>query len=177
VNDGWVERLLEDLEQQAVGQFLLERDQVVGELEEDTARSVGWADRLRGSLGSDVSLTVQGYGQVSGRLERVGRDWCALRTHSAEVVVLLDAVMTLRRLEGGVVGAESEPVLSRLGVGSFVRGMVAEGRRLRMFLRDGTQVQGRPLRAGADFVEIAGDAAAEAAVVVPLGALAALSPM
>jgi hypothetical protein len=85
--------------------------------------------------------------------------------------------MTLRRLGTGVVREESEPVLSRLGVGSFVRGMVAEGRRLRMFLRDGTQVQGRPLRAGADFVEVAGDTAAEAAIVVPLGALAALSPV
>lgn len=171
----WVDRLLADLERQAETARLLERDAEVDELAQDAYRSVGWVDRLRASRGREVSVSVLGYGPLVGTVERVGCDWCLVRSSGVDLVIVLEAVLTVRGLRDAVVGQAADPVWSRLGIGSVLREAIRERRALRVFLRDGTQVQGEVLRSGSDFCELAVAGARQETVVVPWRQLSAFT--
>jgi hypothetical protein len=173
----WVDRLLSDLERQAETERLLDRDVDVEQRTQDAYRAVGWVDRLRASRGTTVSASVVGYGPVTGTVDRVGRDWCVLRSVGADLVVLLDALLTVRGLDEAVVDAAADPVWSRLGMGAVLREAIDERGALRVFLRDGTHLQGIALRAGADFCEFTVDdgVVTQGPLIVPWRQMAAFT--
>ena len=69
----WEERLLDlfdDLEQQAEGLALAERDALVAEQSRSEYAAVALADRLHASVGTRLLLDVGGFGALDGRLVR-----------------------------------------------------------------------------------------------------------
>jgi hypothetical protein len=182
--------LFDDLEQQAEGLALVERDAEVAELGRAEYAQVTLTARLYASAGRSVTLGVTGLGLLAGTLARVGSGWCLVESAAdgrqstvGEWVVPFSAVLWAAGLSERGVDEASRPVSARLGLGSAVRGIAAERAAIRAHLCDGTVLRGRPARVGADFVELtAGDDEAPPGVrsdprprrVVPFAALAAL---
>lgn len=147
--------VFEDLEQQAEGLALAERDAEVAELTRAEFAQVDLAGRLHGSLGRSVVLHVQGVGRLQGLLSRAGTGWCLLDAGSAEWVVRLGALASLRDLAERAVPEQARPLPSRLGLSSALRG-VAEARRQAVVHRlDGSSTRGVLLRVGADHLDVA----------------------
>jgi hypothetical protein len=174
----WDERLaglFDDLEQQAEGLALADRDVEVAEALRAEYSQVDLASRLLASVGAPLRLTVSGVGAVDGLLRRAGDGWCLIDARPQEWVVRLSAVTALRGLaERGLAGT-ARPLTARLGLGSVLRG-VAEARTETVLHRvDGSTLRGGLARVGADFMEVvaAGDDRGRVEVV-PFGALAAL---
>jgi hypothetical protein len=165
--------LLDDLEQQAGGLALVERDAAVAELGRAEYAEVELEARLHASVGQSVRLAVQGSGIVQGRLERAGSGWCVVTDEQAArsaTVVRVAALSTARGLSPRALPEAVRGPLARLGVGSVLRRIAEEAQPLVLVLVDGGTRRGSVLRVGADFVEITtADGGAE---VVPFGALA-----
>jgi hypothetical protein len=161
----------DDLEQQAEGLALAERDVEVVERSRAEYAQVDLAGRLHASVGMPVRLGVAGVGSLDVTVSRVGRDWCTARSGSRELVLRLAAITRARGLSPLAVGKPARPLSARLGIGSPLR-LLAESRSdVAVHLTDGSVTQGRVLRVGADFVEVAVAGAVE---VVSFGALAAV---
>lgn len=172
----WEERLLglfEDLEQQAEGLALADRDAEVEELGRAEYAAVELASRLHASTGRSLRLTVCGAGQVSGRLTGVGAGWCLLSAEEAsshDRVVSLPALLSARGLSSRAVPEPARSVVSRLRVGSVLRRIADSGEPVVIGTVAGEQRPARVLRVGADFLEIT---TAEGALeVLPFSALA-----
>lgn len=170
----WEEKLLaflDDLEQQAEGLALAERDTEVAELSRAEYAQLDLLARLHASLDRRLTFGVAGGDPVSGRLVRVGRDWCLLAGAGVDWVVPLAAVGYVRGVSDRAVGETARPVVARLGLGSALR-WLAEAR-LPVVLRrtDGGCDSGILGRVGADFVEVRcpGDV-----LLVPFAAVAAV---
>ena len=176
----WEDRLLDlfdDLEQQAEGLALAERDALVAEQSRAEYAGVDLAARLHASTGAAVQVDVTGLGSLDGRVLRTGDGWCLLAVAGREWIVVLDAVTALRGLRDGGVGAAARPLTARLGLGSALRGVAESGSEVVLHRRDGAVLRGDVARVGADFVELRPtvDAGAAAGVVVlPFAAVAAL---
>jgi hypothetical protein len=182
--------LFEDLEQQAEGLALADRDAEVAELSRAEYAQVTLADRLHASTQHTVRLEVDGVGAVAGGLVRVGTGWCLVATDGdaapgrpQEWIVRLAAVRRAGGLSARAVDEASRPLTARLGLGSALRGVAAERADVRAHLRGGEVLHGLVSRVGADFLEMSlgdGDGAREAAAgpprqeLVPFAALAAL---
>lgn len=153
----WEELLLdlfEDLEQQAEGLALAERDLQVAELTRTHYAEVDLRSRLHGSLGRPLVLGVAGIGNVEGTLARVGADWVLVETSPQEWIVRLDALTHFRGLSDQALDEPHRPVAARVGLGSALRG-VAESRSTVVVHRvDGLLARGQLRRVGADFVEL-----------------------
>jgi hypothetical protein len=175
----WEEQLFavfDDLEQQAEGLALVERDTEVAELGRAGYAEVDLVARLHASVGAEVGVDLAGADAVRGRLCRVGTDWCLLAAGSLEWVVRLSAVTSVRGLSDRALGPEARGLGARLGLGSALRG-VAEGRHEVVLHRiDGRRLEGVLGRVGADFVEVSGRAgdAVAGTVAVPFAAVAAV---
>jgi hypothetical protein len=175
----WEKRVLDlfdDLEQQAEGLALAERDAAVAELGRAEYAEVELRSRLHASVGHPVQLLVQGLGMVRGRLERVGAGWCLLSgepTASHQTVVRTEALMSLRGLSPRAVPEAARGPLARLGLGSVLRTLAEEPEAVVLVLLDGEPRRGVLRRVGADFVEIGADGGTE---VVPFSAVAAVRP-
>src|SRR4051794_27346679 len=104
-----VDRMLVDLEQQAEGLALAERDAVVAEQRPGEYAAVDLAGRLHASVGSLLRLEVLGVGLVEGRLSRVGDGWVLLATPGQERVVRLAAVVAAHGLSAGGVANAARP--------------------------------------------------------------------
>lgn len=143
---------LDDLEQHAAGAWAVERQLEVVERARAEYARVTLASRLMADQGDEVDLVVAGVGTVAGLLERVADGWCLVSSGGAEWVVRLDAVQVVRGVAPGAVATEAWPVAARLGLGSALRGLVGE--RCVVRLLDGSSVEGRVGRAGADFLEV-----------------------
>jgi D-arabinose 5-phosphate isomerase GutQ len=172
----WEKRVLDlfdDLEQQAEGLALAERDAAVAELGRAEYAEVDLAARLHATVGQPVQLVVRGAGAVHGRVGRAGAGWCLVvgdPAGSSETVVRLAALMSARGLSPRAVPEAVRGPLARLGFASVVRRLAEEGAPLVMVLLDGATRRGTALRVGADFVELTpGDGAVE---VVPFAAIA-----
>jgi hypothetical protein len=178
---GWDERLgelFDDLEQQADGLALSQRDAEVAELARAEYAQVDLEARLHASLGRWLLLDVQGAGMLEGTLSRVGAGWCLLAREGQEWLVRLAATLSLRGLAERGAPARARPVTARLGLGSALR-RVAEDRVDVVLQRvDGTVLRGRLVRVGVDFMDLAagGEAVGSPAPVlaVPFQAVAAL---
>jgi hypothetical protein len=118
--------------------------------------SVRLAERLRGAVGSPVTLGCQGAGQVTGVLVDVGVDWVLLEDGGREDLVALRAVRTVGGL--GRRTALPEPahaVWHRLDLRRAVRGLVRDRGTVQVVLDDGVVLTGTLDRVGADYVELA----------------------
>lgn len=164
----WEDRLLalfDDLEQQAEGLALAERDAEVAERGRAEYAQVDLAGRLQASVGTRLVLGVAGVGSLEGSLRRVGRDWCLVEAGSQEWLVRLSALSNVRGLSVRAVPEPARPVASRLGLGSALRRVAEDRREVVLHRADGTPMRGGVLRVGADFVELAGSAGATVDVV------------
>ena len=124
------------------------------------------------SVGGEVTVQVQGLGQVGGCLVRVADGWCLVRAPAQSWVIRLDAVLTVRGASPRSVPEEAWPVTSRLGFASAIRPLAEAREPCRLVLLDGTRYDARVARVGKDFVELVhGDP--PDAVLVRLTALAA----
>lgn len=174
----WDERLaglFDDLEQQAEGLTLADRDVEVAEAVRAEYSQVDLASRLLASLGTSLRLTLTGVGAVDGVLRRAGDGWCLIDARPQEWVVRLGALTALRGLADRGLPASARPLTARLGLGSVLRG-VAETRTETVLHRvDGSTLRGGLARVGADFVELVdADDARRRVDVVPFDALAAV---
>lgn len=152
----WEERLLavfDDLEQQAEGLVLAERDTAARELGRAAYAEVLLADRVHASVGRRLTIELAGSPTVAGRLVRAGEGWCLLEDDAVAWVVRLDAVTAVTGLSEQALGADYRPLTSRLGLGSVLRGL-AEGLSESRVLAAGGQHTGRVRRVGADFLEL-----------------------
>ena len=173
----WDQRLgdlFDDLEQQAEGLALAERDAEVAEQSRAEYARVDLAARLHASVGARLLVTVPQVGPLDGLLRRVGEDWCLLEVGECEWIVRTSATGSLRGLADRAVPESLRPVTARLGWPSAMRG-VADGRgSVVLHRRDGTQARGALVRVGADFVELLGEEEPGRPAVVPLAAVVAV---
>jgi len=177
----WDERLgglFDDLEQQADGLALTQRDAEVAELARAEYAQVDLEARLHASTGRWLVLDVEGPGVLEGTLSRVGAGWCLLGSGAQEWLVRLAATLSLRGLADRGVPARVRPVTARLGVASALRRVGDERAEVVLHRLDGTALRGRLVRVGVDFVDLGtgGEAPAEpgAVLAVPFHAIAAL---
>jgi hypothetical protein len=163
----WEEMLLdlfEDLEQQAEGLALADRDVELTELSRAEYAHVGLAARWHASLGRTVTLDVQGIGPLRGDLARAGRDWCLLSVPDRaadlpprpgrEWIVRAAAVLRWRGLSERGLDEAQRSLSARLGIGSALRGVAASRSALVVHLVDGAVLRGRLGRVGSDFAEL-----------------------
>lgn len=155
----WEEKLLdlfEDLEQQAAGLHLAERDAEIADRSRSEYAGVTLVSRLHGSVGAVVTLDVIGVGVVEGALLRVGADWCLVRSTPSghEWIVALAGVKRAGGLTDRAVNEVARSVAARLGLGSALRGVADTQAVILVHHVDGTQSRGHLARVGADFVEL-----------------------
>ena len=153
----WEERLLDlfdDLEQQAEGLALAERDALVAEQSRAEYAAVALADRLHASVGTRLLLDVAGLGALDGRLVRAGDGWCLLDADREEWVVVTAAVRAVRGLADGGRAPDARPLAARLGLGSALRGLAGDRTEVLLHRVDGSTVRGPLGRVGLDFVEV-----------------------
>jgi hypothetical protein len=174
----WDDRLgevFEDLEQQAEGLALAQRDAEVAELVRAEYAQVDLVTRLHGSLGRRLQVAVPGVGVVDGVLSRAGADWFLVDAGSCEWLVRPAATGHLRGLAQRAVPVVSRPVTARLGLGSALRSLAQERADVVLHRVDGSATRGVMVRVGADFVDLrSGEGPAGYVETVPFGALAAV---
>jgi hypothetical protein len=165
--------LFEDLEHQAEGLALADRDAEVAELARSEYAEVTLASRLHASVGRPLELTAAGIGPLRGRLRGAGNGWLLLEPAGTTEswLVSVGSLTAVRGLATGARPADTLPLTSRLGVASVLRRVADEAATVVLVRTDGAHRQGRLGRVGADFLEIADDAGVE---LVALSALAAL---
>jgi hypothetical protein len=173
--------LFDDLEQQAAGLHLAEREAEVAELAVGEYADVTLLSRLHAAVGLPVRLRLAGGLVAQGVLERVGADWLQLDVRGRPWVVRLQALTGVTGLPDRAVTEEARPVTARLSLRSGLRALGRSGRECVVQLVDGTRLEGLLGRVGRDFVELlpAGRVAADdpagaptAAELVPLHLLA-----
>jgi hypothetical protein len=173
--DEQLARLLEDLEQQADGLAIAERDAEVAEQSRAEYARVEVTGRLHASVGRRLQVGLGAAGTVDGTLTRVGQGWCLIGTAAGEWVVRLEAVRTLRGLSERSVPAEGRPLTARLGVASALRGVAEERGEVVVLTLDGVATRGTLGRVGGDFVDLrVGDGQAGHLETVPFTGLAAV---
>ncbi len=165
--------LFADLERQAEALYGEDRAAELADRSRAEYSLVSLAGRLAASLGRELTLEVVGVGPVTGRLERVGDGWCLVRSPATDWVVLQDAVAAVRGASGRAVAEAARSPLTRLGVGSALRGLADAGVRCVLHRRDGARHEGLLERVGGDFVELRPEA--DGADVVHLVAYSALA--
>jgi hypothetical protein len=177
----WEDRLLalfDDLDQQAEGLALAERDVEVAELGRAEYAAIDLAARVHASVGSRVRLAVAGLGTVDARLCAAGSDWCLLATAAPgagrEWLVRLAAVAAAEGLSERAVPEAARPVTSRLGVGSALRRLAESREPVQLVRLDGAAVRGRLRRVGADFAEVVAEGDRSGLTLLPFAHLAAV---
>ena len=176
-----IEALLEDLEQQAGGLHLADRDaELVDRMRGEYAR-VDLLGRLLASLGHPVVVELVGRRRLAGELTEAGVDYLALsasRPTRHRWVVRQAAVETLAGLSDRAVAEAARPAVARLTFGSAVRRLAEAGPVLLHHL-GGAQREVTVTRVGADFLEARAapadtTAPGADALVLPFTALAAV---
>ncbi|MCW2699270.1 MAG: uncharacterized protein JWQ45_805 [Blastococcus sp.] len=119
--------------------------------------AVALVDRLRGAIGTVVSLQCRGVGPVTGRLNDVGVDWLLLEDdHARTSLVALAAVRAVSGLSRRTAAAE-EPghVRGRLDLRRALRALARDRAAVQVVLDDGSVLTGTVDRVGADYLELA----------------------
>ena len=167
--------LFEDLEQQAAGLHLVERDLEVAELTVAEYARISLGERLHASLDHVIRVRLVGGRQVSGRLARVGADWLLLVDGGAEWVVRTAGVVSITGLSPRADNEETWSVVDRLSLQALLRRLSADSAACLVHLVDDQQLQGRIGRVGKDFVEIhVGEGAGRSLQVVQVETVTAL---
>jgi hypothetical protein len=158
------ESLFGDLEAQLDA---AEAAELAGEVAERSRFALGElrvVDRVIGSAGHPVVVTVLGAGVVRGVLRDAGVDWLLLEEQGArEVLVPQRGVLGVTGLGSAsqVPSSEGE-VGRRLDLRRALRGLARSRTGLALTLADGSTVTGTLDRVGADHVELAEHAPGEA---------------
>lgn len=146
--------LFADLERQAEAMYGDERAAELADRSRAEYAAVTLAGRLTASIGQELTLDVIGVGPVVGRLERLGDGWCLVRSLGTDWVVSAAAVASVRGASDRAVPEAARSPLTRLGLGSTLRGLAAASARCVVHRRDGARHEGVLERVGADFVEV-----------------------
>lgn len=175
--DDRLEELFEDLEQQAAGLHLVERDAELADRGPAEYAAVDLAGRLHASVGGRLLARVAGVGPLHGTLRRVGAGWFLLASPGCDWAVSTAAVEQLHGLSAQTVSEPLRGVAARLTLGSLLRGLAGSGRSVVVHHVSGERAAVRVVRVGADFVEVLPEEAAPggAAVVLPFPGIAAIS--
>ncbi len=175
---GWEDSMsavFDDLEQQAAGLHLVERDAEVAGLSAAEYSRVSLAARLHASVGRDLRLRLVGGQQLSGRLARTGEDWLLLVDRSAEWIVRHDGLCSVQGISGRADPVETWSVLDRLTLRAVLRRLSGEGEPCLVHFVDDQRVHGRVGRVGQDFFELKTGVEPDSAVhVVTFAAVSAL---
>lgn len=175
---GWEESMFavfDDLEQQAEGLHLVERDAEVADLAVAEYASVGLASRLHASLGHDLRVRLVGGRIVGGRLARLGADWFLLVDGSSEWVVRHQGVVTVGGLSSRADSEDTWSVVDRLTLRTVLRRLASANERCLVHFCDDQQLGGRIGRVGRDFFELnVGESGDRILHAVPQTAVAAL---
>lgn len=176
--------LFEDLEQQAAGLELTERDAELADRARSEYAAVTVSARVHASLGRRVRLMLTDGAALEGVLAQAGPDWCWLGQAGppgvqAECLVRLAAVAVAEGLSPRAVAEAARPAVARLGFGSALHRCAGDDRRLRLRVAGAGDVEARVRRIGADFVEIQavgaagkeGHAGEKETLVVPFAAV------
>ncbi len=149
-----LEDLFEDLEQQAAGMQLAERDVELADRARGEYAGVRLVDRLHASLGRRVSVGLTGGLTVEGTMADAGEEWFLLEEGSrpGRWLVPVPAVVSVAGLSSRAVPAALRPARARLGLGAALHRLGEEAGHLVVHLVTGP-VPVRPVRIGADFVE------------------------
>jgi hypothetical protein len=108
---------------------------------------------------------------VDGVVEQVGRGWFSIGVGGRSWLLLTASVLTVAGLGERALVEEARPVSARLGPAAPLRDLAEARIPCVLLLVDGTRLEGRLARVGADFAEAEVAGATEA---VPFGALAAV---
>ena len=167
--------VFDDLEQQAQGLHLVERDAEVADLTVAEYSRVSLAARLHASLGQDLRVRLLGGRVVAGRLARLGEDWFLLVDGASEWVVRQQGVATIGGLSARAHSEDTWSVVDRLTLRAVLRRLALANEACLVHFCDDQQVEGRVGRVGRDFFELAvGDGADRLIQAVPHDAVAAL---
>jgi hypothetical protein len=176
---GPVAGLLEDLEQQAAGMLLAERDAELADRARGEYATVTFESRLHASVGRRVRFALRGGAVLEGRVDAVGRGWSALGEPPGAAagvgvwLVCTPALVSAEGLSARAVPDQARGVLARLGLGSALHRHADTARELVVQLATGARLSGRLDRVGADFVELrTGERAST--VLVPFEGVAAI---
>ena len=162
--------LFDDLEQQAEGLALAEREAEVGDLVRAEYAAVPWASRLHGSRGQRLRVRLLGGRVLEGELARVGADFFVLA--GVDWLVRTSAVTAVAGLAERGVDERARAVPARLTLRAMLRRLAELRTECQVLLVDDGALTARPGRVGRDFVELhAPDGRVD---VVPLDALAAV---
>lgn len=181
-DSGWDDGLLhlfDDLEQQAAGLHLAERESEVADVAASEYAAVDLEARLRGALGDgsrELVLRLRGGQQPRGRLTRVGAGWCVLAAGPTRWLVALPAVLVVAGAAPRAGHPSTRSVADTLPLRSLLRRLaddLATGP-VAVHLRDGERLEGRVVRVGADFAELATGPSREAGLLVPVTAVDAV---
>ncbi|HEU4512821.1 MAG TPA: hypothetical protein VFR87_06925 [Nocardioidaceae bacterium] len=154
-DSGRLEDVFEDLEQQAAGIELVERDAELADRARGEYAAVTLADRVHASLGRRVVLVLLGGESVTGELVDAGRDWCAVTSSQGRSwLVRLAAVAQAGGLSPRSLPEAARPVLARRGFASALHRFAEESWDLLLHVATGSPLRGRIVRVGADFVEV-----------------------
>lgn len=158
--------LFDDLEDQAEALYDDERQAELGDRSRAEYAGVSLASRLVASIDRTVVLRVCGLDEVSGVLGAAGSGWCRVSGSGREWVVAVPALLAATGLSSRSVPETAWPATVRLGLGAALRRLHPQ----RIYLTDGTTLEGELERVGADFVELR---TGSETVVVPMVGLAA----
>lgn len=176
-HDRRLDDVFEDLEQQAAGLGLAERDAELADRARGEYAAVTMADRVHASLGRQVRLALLGGEKVDGELVDAGVDWCAVTSAQGRAwLVRLAAVAQATGLSSRSLPAAARPVAARLGFGSALHRFAEDDPELLLHLATGPSQRVRLVRVGADFVEVEpADEGRGTAVLVATGSIRAVS--
>jgi hypothetical protein len=175
---GWEESMFavfDDLEQQAAGLHLAERDAEVADLTVAEYSRVSLGARLHASVGLDVRVRLAGGRLVSGRLARVGEDWMLLADRGADWIVRYDGITALSGLSPRADSEETWSVMDRLTLRAVLRRLSGGNDSCQVYFLDDHRIEGRVGRVGQDFFEVAVGTGPDRHVqVVPVASVTAL---
>lgn len=137
------------------GRLLADRAAEVAELALSQYAEVRLADRLRASVGREVSAELAGGGRVDGVVEDIGVDWVSLLAGASRCLVVTDGVVTMRGLAGHAAPQAVTGALGRRSLATMLRGYVVDRSPVVVTTWEGAVLRGRVLRVGADFLELA----------------------
>jgi hypothetical protein len=154
--EGRWERLFADLEVQAAAQLRAEAD---GELADRTRHARGevpFVDRLRAATGGRVTLRLAGGLVATGMVGPVAREWLVLTEEGTSAPSL---VPTAALVSAQGVGRQATPAgvspLAELPLRSMLRIVARDRSPVRLWLTDGSVLEGTLDQVGRDHLDVA----------------------
>ncbi|WP_370291660.1 hypothetical protein [Nocardioides sp.] len=155
---GWESELFalfDDLEAQASSLSATERLAEHVDRSRAEYQTVSLAGRLMASVGSEVSVRLNGVpGAVGGVLERVADGWLLVAAGDVDWIVSTAAVSTVQGASVRAVPEAAWSPLTRLGLGSALRRIAEAGEECVVHLIGGDRLEGFLRRVGQDFCEL-----------------------